>query len=160
MVFPFVGWLVYRFMSWLIYELICLTIAWLIDFVTNFDILGKRVVSVAPFIAATGASCPVKFGGNIKIDCVISHRIWGNRLHWMRSFRAQSSASCLMVCSWYAKEVYFCIGFERMLSPMSPFSWDIRWQLPWKFGLVRFLPYLRRGKRLETGLKAERLKSC
>ena len=43
------------------------TIAWLIDFVTNFDILDKRVAFVAPFIAATGASWPEKFGRNIKI---------------------------------------------------------------------------------------------
>lgn len=40
---------------------------WLIDFVTNFDIWVKKVALVAPFIAATGASWPEKFGGNIRI---------------------------------------------------------------------------------------------
>ena len=39
----------------------------LVDFVTYFDILGKRVALVAPFIAATGAKWSGKFGENIKI---------------------------------------------------------------------------------------------
>ena len=63
--------LVDRFTDLLFYQLMGIRVNLsdyrLIDFVTYFDIWGKRVALVAPFIAATGASWPEKFGGNIKI---------------------------------------------------------------------------------------------